>query len=119
MGRTGPIFRVELRTGKFLKGYVPRKIPAAIQAIKEEMIKMKWADLIEESNCPYSAPIVVGPKPDGVVWVCINLRPVNMDINNDANPMHQIEDQLEAMEGSKVLKMLDLKKVYYQLFLHE
>ena len=58
---------------------------------------MKQADLIEESNSPYSSPVVCVHKPNGSLRVCINFRMVNLDIVNDAYPMHQIDEQLEAM----------------------
>lgn len=119
MGRTVPPYRVKLRIGVSFKGYVPRLTPEAIQVTKEEVVKMKRADLIEESDSPYSAPTVVVPKPDGVLRVCIDFRQVNMGIVNNAYLMYRIEDHMEAMTGSRVFTTLDLKKGYHQLMLHE
>lgn len=40
VGRTGPPYTIKLLTGKPFKGYVPRRSPAAITAIREEVRKM-------------------------------------------------------------------------------
>lgn len=119
MERTGPPYRVKLRAGVPFKEYVPRRTPAAINSIKEEVVKIKRAEIIEERDSPDSAPMVVVPKTDGALRVCIEFRKDNMDIVNDAYLMHRIEDQLEAMAGSSVFTMLDLTKGYHQLLLNE
>ena len=62
VGRTGPPYKIKLITGKPYKGYVPRRSPAAIAAIREEVNKMLQADMIEESHSPYLAPMVCVPK---------------------------------------------------------
>lgn len=62
--------------------------------------------------------MVVVPKPDGALRVCIDFRRVNLNIVNDAYPMYWIEDQLNAMGGAKVFTTLDLNKGYHQLLLH-
>lgn len=117
VGRTGPEYTIKLLTGKPYKGYVPRRSPAAIAAIREEVKKMLRADLIEESHSPYSAPMVCVPKPDGNIRVCIDFRMVNNDVVNDAYPMHRIEDQLDAMTGCQYFTTLDLTKGYHQLMI--
>lgn len=72
VGRTGPQYWVKLRTGIPYKGYDPRQTPAALQAIQDEVQKIQRADLIETSDSPYSAPMVVVPKPVGALRVCID-----------------------------------------------
>lgn len=49
--------------------------------------------------------------------MCIDFRQVNQDIVNDAYPMHQIEEQLNAMAGCNVFSTLDLTKGYHQLLI--
>ena len=44
---------------------------------------------------------------------------VNNDIVNNAYPMHQIEDHLDAMAGSKYFSTLDLTKGYHQLLIDQ
>lgn len=113
VGRNGPAYRIKTLTGQPYKGYVPRRLPAAVAAIQAEVAKMKKADMIKESNSPYASPMVCVPKPNGQLRVCINFRMVNQDIVNDAYPMHRINEQLEAMAGLMVFTTLDLTKGYH------
>lgn len=88
VGRTGHPYKLKLQTGIHYKGYVPRLTLAAIQAIRNEVRKIQRANSIKTSNSPYLAPIVVVPKQDGALRVCISFHRVKLDIFNDAYPMH-------------------------------
>ena len=44
---------------------------------------------------------------------------VNRHIVNDAYPLHQIKDQLDAMEGETMFTTLDLTKQYHQMKLNK
>ena len=44
---------------------------------------------------------------------------VNKNVVNDTYPMHQVEDQLEAMSGALVFTTVDLAKGYHQMQLAE
>lgn len=79
---------------------------------------MQRADLIKSSDSPYLAPIMVVPNQDGALKLCIDFCRVNLDIVNNAYPMHQIENQLNTMGGAKVFMTPDLTKSYHQLLLH-
>lgn len=63
--------------------------------------------------------MVVVPNPYGALWVFIEFWQVNLDIVSNAYLMHWIEDQLEAMAGSRVFTTLELTKGYHQLLLQE
>ena len=58
-------------------------------------------------------------KPDGTLRVTIDFQIVNKNIVNFAYPMHQVEDQLEALSGAVVFTPLDLTKEYHQMKLAE
>lgn len=81
-----------MRSGVTYKGYVPRRTSAALKALKEELKKMLYADIIEESDSPYSAPMMVVLKSDEALQMCINLRKVNLNIINNSFLKHVIED---------------------------
>lgn len=46
----------EIASGNSLKGYIPRRTLAEKKAIKKEVKKMQWNDLIETRDSHYSAP---------------------------------------------------------------
>ena len=105
--------------GTPVKSYTPCCSPAVIEAIESDLENLKKADFIESSNSPYSAPTVCVKKPNGSLQVTIDFRMVNKNVVNDAYPMHQVEDQLEAMSGASVFTTVDLTKGYHQMRLAE
>lgn len=54
--------------------------------------------------------MVVVPKSDGSLQVCINFSQVNFDIVNYFYNMHKIKDQINAMGGPRCLRRLTLKR---------
>lgn len=65
VGRTRPAYKIKNLKGKPYKGYVPRYSPAAVVAIREELTKIRKADLIEESDSPYASLMVCVQKLKG------------------------------------------------------
>ena len=76
--------------------------PAIVEAIESELEKLEKAGSIELSNSPYSAPTICVKKLDGSLHVINDSRQVYKNLINDDYPMHWVEDQLEAMNGSSV-----------------
>lgn len=119
VGKTGPPYLVKLRTVVSFKGYVHRRIPAAIHVIMQEVVKIKTTHLVEEIDSPCSVPRVVVPKTYWALLFCIPFRLVILNIVNDVYPMYGIKDQPDDMAGPRVLITLDMTKLYHQLLLHK
>ena len=115
MGITREKYVIFLHDNTPVKSYTPRNSPAVKQAIETELEKLERADFIKLSISPYLVPTVCIMKPDGSLRVTIDFRMANKNVINDAYPMHQVEDQLEAMSGSLVFLTLDLTKGYHQM----
>ena len=92
---------------------------AILKAINQELSSLKQADFIKPSNSLFASPIVYVMKKDKTIWVCIDFRKVNHNIVNNTCSLRRMEDQLEAMRGSRVFKTLELTKGYHQLQLDE
>lgn len=75
--------------------------------------------MTEESCCPWHTPLVLVPKPDGSVRVCIEFRELNAISTFDAYPMPQIETLLYQVDQAYYLFTWDLAKGYWQIPLRE
>ena len=76
--------------------------------IKEEINKLLAADFIYEiEHTEWVLPIVVVPKKNGKLRVCINLRKVNAAIVWDHYPLPITEHVLERVGSKKAYSFLD------------
>lgn len=75
--------------------------------------------VIEPSKSEWSSPIVIVPKKDNTIRVCIDFRKLNAQSRFDAYPMPRIDDLLERIGQAKYITTLDLCKGYWQVPLEE
>ena len=93
-----------------------RRIPIAY----EEKVKAALDDLlkegiIQESKSPFRSPIVVVPKKDGTIRLCIDYRQLN---DNTIRPSFYLPDCNEIFDklgGNSYFSTLDMQKGYYQI----
>ena len=87
-----------------------------------EMVQDKTTELLElgiiepvEGPAPWVKPVVIVPKNNGEIRLCIDMRQANQAILQRRYPMPTVDDVLHTMNGSKVFSKLDLKWGYHQL----
>lgn len=95
----------------------PRRIPFAMESeIEKEISKLLQNDIIEEiDSSPYLSPIVVVPKEDGSIRLCVDYRKINQHIEVDQHPLPTAEEIFAKLTGAKYFSKLDLKSAYHQL----
>ena len=99
----------------------PIKIPARRvplhkqEAMTTEVEKMLDKGIIEPCDGPWSSPVVLAAKKDGSLRFCIDYRKLNEVTKKDAYPLPRIEDNLDALSGSKWFSTLDLLSGFWQV----
>lgn len=68
---------------------------------------MKRRGIIEESHTPWRSPMVVAPKPEGTMRLCIVFTEVNTVSVFDAFPIPHIEEMLEKIGQAQFISTLD------------
>ena len=76
-------------------------IAAEEQALNREIEEMLKMGVIEEANSPYSSNVVMVPKPNGSIRVCINYWKLNQITNLDKFPIPVINRLLAFFYGMK------------------
>ena len=84
--------------------------------IKEKIDKLKEAKFIYEiEHTDWVSPIVVVPKKNGKLRVCVNLKKVNIATIQDSYPLPIIDHVLERVSGKEAYNFLDGFSGYNQV----
>ena len=94
----------------------PYPLPLASEKIVANEVKnMLDADVIQESNSPYSSPIVLVKKKDGSTRFCIDFRKINKVTRGDAHPIPDQEALFSKLAKAKYFTKIDMTKGYWQI----
>ena len=74
---------------------------------------------MSDSPTEWVSPLVVVPKTDGDVRICVDMRRANSAIERERHPIPTIEEVLYDLNGSTVFSKLDLKWGFHQVELDE
>ena len=85
------------------------------EIIEDEVTKMKKAGVVEDSNSPWSSPVVLVRKKDGSTRFCIDYRKLNQVTKMDAYPLPRIDESFDTLAGSQYFTTLDLASGYWQV----
>ena len=94
----------------------PRRTPIATEEKVEEHIQdLLKNNIIQESDSPWNAPLVVIQKPNGKIRMCIDYRKLNQITDR---PIFAIPDSrylFDQLDGCCYFSSLDLIQGYYQV----
>jgi len=101
----------------------PRRIPFQLrQKVNAKLQELLDSDIIEEvpeGPTTWVSPLVVIPKDDGDVRICVDMRRANEAIIRERHPIPTVEELLHQLNGSTVFSKLDLKWGFHQVVLDE
>ncbi|KAJ8417422.1 hypothetical protein AAFF_G00286490 [Aldrovandia affinis] len=93
----------------------PRRLPLARQEACDKAVwSMQQAGIIEPSDSPWAAAVVMVPKKNGDWRLCADYRPLNDVTRKDSYPLPRIDESLDLVSGSSWFSSLDLRSGYYQ-----
>jgi hypothetical protein len=116
-GRTNKVYH-RIHAGDSLPIRQPPRIPLAKQAeVKEMLDDMRYPGVIEESDSPWSFPVVLVRK-NGELRFCVDYRKLNDVTKKYCFPLPRMDDTLDTLAGAKWFSTLDLKSGYWQVDVH-
>ena len=87
--------------------------PLDLDKIKEFIDNGMKNGIIQESESPWSAAIVLASKPDGGTRVCMDYRALNHITKKDAYPLPCIDESFSQFHSARFFTTLDLLSGYW------
>ena len=100
----------------------PRHVPFHVcRQVEAKLDELQCLDIIEPVTgpTPWVSPLIVVPKPNGEVRICVDMRRVNTAVIRERYPIPTIEETLQNLTGACVFSKLDLRWGYHQIELDE
>ena len=85
--------------------------------MQEELIRMESIGVISRVEEPtaWCAGMVVVPKKEGAVRICVDLKPLNQHVLCEIHPVPKVDDTLAQLAGAKVFSKLDANSGFWQI----
>ena len=99
-----------------------QRIPFHVRKdVDKELDRLEKMDVIEKVDgpTPWISPIVVVPKKNGGVRICVDMREPNKAIRSERHPMTMFDDFISDLNGTIVFSKPDLTNAYHQRELDE
>ena len=90
-----------------------------LDVIDKEIAMMLEMGVIEKTDSPYSAPVVLVKKKDGTNRFCVDFRALNGITVFDPEPIPSMETIINRLAGKQYFSKFDLTKGYWQVPLTE
>lgn len=96
----------------------PRRVPIPLmKPVKAELERMEKLGVISRVNEPtdWCAGMVVVPKPNGQVRICVDLTRLNDSVCRERHPLPAVDQTLAQLAGAKVFSKLDANSGFWQI----
>jgi hypothetical protein len=86
-------------------------------AVRTEIEKMEQEGVIRKVDEPteWCAGLVIVPKDQGQVRICVDLTHLNKSVQPELYPMPSVDHTLARLSGAKVFTKLDAKSGFWQI----
>ena len=98
--------------------FTPRHIPFPLrQQVADELNRMEKAGVISKvaQPTPWCAGMVVVPKKNGKVRICVDLKPLNRSVLREVHPLPKVDETLARLSGAKIFSKLDANSGFWQI----
>ena len=66
-----------------------------------------------EQPTPWSVGMVVVPKKTRTILICVNLKPLNGNVQREVHPLPTVDDTLAQLTGAKMFSTLDTNSGFW------
>ena len=98
--------------------YVARNVPIPLrEKVKSELTRMENLGVISQVDepTPWCSGMVVVPKNNGSVRICVDLKPLNQSVMRETHPIPRVDEILAQMAGAIYFTKLDANSGFWQI----
>ncbi len=98
--------------------HTPRRVPfPQRKQVQDELNRMESLGVISKVSdpTPWCAGMVVVPKKDGSVRICVDLKPLNESVLREVHPIPRVEEVLAQLTGATVFSKIDANSGFWQI----
>ncbi|XP_053376976.1 uncharacterized protein K02A2.6-like [Mercenaria mercenaria] len=99
-----------------------RRLPFSLREKVEQKIEdLESKDIIEKTTgpTPFVSPLVVVPKGNNDVRICVDMRQANRAILRERHPIPTVDEVIHDMNSATIFSKIDLKEGFHQIELEE
>ena len=119
LGNLGEPYEIHLKTGAVPHCiFTPRHVPLPLRdKVKQELDRMESTGVITKIDdpTPWCAGMVVVPKKDGKIRICVDLKPLNECVLREIHPLPKVDETLAQLSGAKLFSKLDANSGFWQI----
>lgn len=116
LGRTDVILHeIDTDNAKPVKQRLRRLPHYAVEEADRQVEDMLNRGIVEPSNSPWAAGVVLVKKKDNTLRFCVDYRALNALTTKDAYPLPKIDETLDSLSGASWFSTLDLRTGYWQV----
>lgn len=116
LGNMGEEYEIQLQPGaKPYALYTPRNVPLPLRPkVQQELDRMESLGVISKIDKPteWCAGMVVVPKKNGALRICVDLKPLNENVLREIHPLPKVDETLAQLHGAKVFSKLDANAAF-------
>jgi hypothetical protein len=87
--------------------------------VDEEIARMKKHGIIQESKSPWRSSLVVVPKENGKIRLCVDYRALNEITIKNTYPLPRIDEIIDSLSKAEYFSIMDATAGYHQIALEE
>jgi len=92
-----------------------RTNPEETKEIERQIRDLLDKGYVRESLSPCAVPVILVPKQDKSLRICMDCRPINANTVRYRHPIPRLDDMLDELSGATVFTKIDLKSGYHQI----
>ena len=119
LGTLGGEYTISLKP--YSKPYAlttPRNVPLPLrEKVREELVRMESLGVITKVEYPseWCCGMVIVPKKDNTVRICVDLKPLNENVLRENFPLPKVDETLAQLAGATVFNKLDANCGFWQI----